>query len=435
MDKSGRSGGVIGGKRSVKPRVVRMSMDRMSTVSRFEVVKFDGSGNFGLWQLRVKDLLMQQGNLAGLAKKKPEKMEADVWEEKQTLAVATIRLCLSDQVMHHMIGLKTPKEIWDKLKTQFMSKTVTTKLYLKQKLYGLKMQEASDLAGHINVFSQMVTDLEQLGVKIETEDKAIILLCSLPSSYEHVVTTLTYGKESIKVEDIIAALLAQELRIKNGAVDGPLGDALLVRGEHSKEKVKEKKKKKVRCYDCGELGHVRRDCPERYQKASANVAMSKSNSDNDGDVLSVSDSVQSTEAWMLDSVSSFHAIHKREWLTSYESGDFVLAYLGDDTGYRAIGVAEIKMRAGVEHVLQGVRHVPGLRRNLISLGALYVDGMLFRAEPDLKTMKIMKGDKTVMIGERTVSHLYKLQGCTIACGVMEDGVAGVAVFSKAAGLR
>jgi hypothetical protein len=174
----------------------------------------------------------------------------------------------------------------------------------EQELYGLKMQEGSNIVGHINVFSQMVTDLEQLGVKIETEDKAIILPCSPPSSYEHVVKTLTYGKESIKVEDITAVLLARELRIKNGAVDGPLGDALLVRGEQSKEKVKEKKKK-VRCYDCGELGHVRRDCPDKYQKASANIAMSKSDSDSDGDVLSVSDSMQSTKAWMLDSASSF----------------------------------------------------------------------------------------------------------------------------------
>jgi hypothetical protein len=41
------------------------------------VVKFDGSGNFGLWHIRVKDLLTQQGNLTGLAEKKPEKMEAD----------------------------------------------------------------------------------------------------------------------------------------------------------------------------------------------------------------------------------------------------------------------------------------------------------------------------------------------------------------------
>jgi hypothetical protein len=86
-------------------------------------------------------------------------------------------------------------------------------------------------------------------------------------------------------------------------------------------------------------------------------------------------------------------------------------------------------------VLQSVRHVPGLHRNLISLGALRGDGMLFWAEPDLKTMNIMKGDKTVMIGERTVSHLYKLQGCTVAGGVMEDGVAGVAVFSERGGFE
>jgi hypothetical protein len=82
-----------------------MSMDRMSGVSRFEVVKFNGSDNFGLWQIRVKDMLTQQGDLVGLAEKKPEKMEADDWEEKQTLAAATVRLCLSDQVMHHVIGL------------------------------------------------------------------------------------------------------------------------------------------------------------------------------------------------------------------------------------------------------------------------------------------------------------------------------------------
>jgi hypothetical protein len=39
---------------------------------------------------------------------------------------------------------------------------------------------------------------------------------------------------------------------------------------------------------------------------------------------------------------------------------------------------------------------------------IYGDGMLYRDEPGLKTMKIMKGDKTVMVGERTMTHLYKL---------------------------
>jgi hypothetical protein len=51
------------------------------------------------------------GKLAGLKEKKPEKMEDDDWKEWQILAAATIRLCLSDQVMHHVIGVEAPKEI------------------------------------------------------------------------------------------------------------------------------------------------------------------------------------------------------------------------------------------------------------------------------------------------------------------------------------
>jgi hypothetical protein len=49
---------------------------------------------------------------------------------------------------------------------------------------------------------------QQLDVKIDDENKAIILLCSLPSSYEP--TIMMFGKGSIKIEDITAALLAQE---------------------------------------------------------------------------------------------------------------------------------------------------------------------------------------------------------------------------------
>uniref|UniRef100_A0A453FXY5 Retrovirus-related Pol polyprotein from transposon TNT 1-94-like beta-barrel domain-containing protein n=1 Tax=Aegilops tauschii subsp. strangulata TaxID=200361 RepID=A0A453FXY5_AEGTS len=69
---------------------------------------------------------------------------------------------------------------------------------------------------------------------------------------------------------------------------------------------------------------------------------------------------------------------------------------------------------GVELMLRGVRHVPGLRRNLISLGVLDDGGMEFCCDRDTMTMKIMEDGVTVMIGERTASYLYKLQGSTIA---------------------
>src|ERR1041385_7688994 len=84
-------------------------------------------------------------------------------------------------------------------------------------------------------------------------------------------------------------------------------------------------------------------------------------------------------------------------------------------------------------MLRGGRHVSGLRRNLISLGVLHDGGMEFRCDRDKKTLETMEDELTVMIGERTASHLYRLQGSTIAGGVTETGVAGIAKGSHGGG--
>ena len=125
----------------------------------------------------------------------------------------------------------------------------------------------------------------------------------------------------------------------------------------------------------------------------------------------------------------------REWFSLYKSGEFGSVYVGDDTGYRVVGIGDIKIKMfdGVERMLRGVRHVPGLRRNLISLGVLHDGGMEFRCDRDKKTLNIMEDEVTVMIGESTASHLYKLQGSTIAGGVMDNGVAGIAEGSHGGG--
>ena len=80
--------------------------------------------------------------------------------------------------------------------------------------------------------------------------------------------------------------------------------------------------------------------------------------------------------------------------------------------------------------------MPGLRRNLISLGLLHDEGWLYQAAPDKKTLRVMREGKTVMVGEKSSAHQYKLMGSVAEGGVMECN-AIVAVFcpkvDKAAG--
>ena len=63
---------------------------------------------------------------------------------------------------------------------------------------------------HINKFNNCVTQLLKIQVKINKEDQDIILLTSLPKSYEIVVTKLLVGKIKLIVDEVSTALLQIE---------------------------------------------------------------------------------------------------------------------------------------------------------------------------------------------------------------------------------
>jgi len=126
--------------------------------------------------------------------------------------------------------------------------------------------------------------------------------------------------------------------------------------------------------------------------------------------------------WILDSASSYHMTPKKEWFASYKSGDFGSVYQGDNAALSVVGIGDIKIKTqdGGEHLLKGVRHVPRLRRNLISLGDLHGNGYVYNVDRDKKTMRVKKGKVTVMKGERMKNNLYKVQGCIVGGGAIKE---------------
>ena len=132
-----------------------------------------------------------------LYKTKPKGMLDIDWKELEAKALATIWLCLGNDVMYHVMDEESLVTVWLKLKSCYMLKSLTNKLYLKQWLYELKMVEGKDLSQHINMFNSVIDDLKRVHVKFEDEDKA----------YENLVIILTWGNESLELEDMTGALL------------------------------------------------------------------------------------------------------------------------------------------------------------------------------------------------------------------------------------
>ncbi len=73
------------------------------------------------------------------------------------------------------------------------------------------MEENTNLFEDLNKFNMLDTELLNFEVMIEEEDKATLLLASLPFLYDHLVTTLLYGKETLELEEVTEALLSLEM--------------------------------------------------------------------------------------------------------------------------------------------------------------------------------------------------------------------------------
>ena len=61
---------------------------------------------------------------------------------------------------------------------------------------------------HLNTFNMLNTELSSFEVNNEDEDKALLLLVSLPTHFNYLVTTLMYGKETVVLDEVTNAFLS-----------------------------------------------------------------------------------------------------------------------------------------------------------------------------------------------------------------------------------
>ena len=92
--------------------------------------------------------------------------------------------------------------------------------------------------------------------------------------------------------------------------------------------------------------------------------------------------------------------------------------MGNDASCKVVGIGNIKIKMfdGVVRMLCDVRHIPDLRKNLISLGTLNYNGFSYKSTSGV--MKVNKCAMTVMKRQKLIENIYKLLGTTIVGGVV-----------------
>jgi len=150
--------------------------------------------------------------------------------------------------------------LWSRLETLYMTKSLPNKLNLKKQLYELRMNKGIAVLEHLNFFKNIISDLLAVDVKIDEEDKALILLSSLSQSYDHIVTTMFYGKKTLILE-VMSTLLSNENRKKQNQKE-QTGWGLVNTGRKGRGEGKKSPGSSKACYFCHRKGHWKNDCKQ-----------------------------------------------------------------------------------------------------------------------------------------------------------------------------
>ncbi|KOM52532.1 hypothetical protein LR48_Vigan09g119100 [Vigna angularis] len=221
------------------------------------------------------------------------------------------------------------------LSSMYEKPSAANKVHLMRRLFNLRMTEGTSTAQHINELNTITIQLSSVGINFDEEVRALILLSSLPESWNATVTAVSSssGSNKLKFDDVRDLVLSEEIRRRESGE--PSTSSVLhteSRGRSStrgtgRGKSKERqsksrnhqssnKSKTIECWNCGKTGHYKNQCRSASKKQEGKDEANVATTSGGGDAL-ICSLENKEESWVLDSGASFHATSQKELFENY----------------------------------------------------------------------------------------------------------------------
>ena len=141
--------------------------------------------NYYTWRFNIKMYLIGKDlwNIVTGAETLSEEATADQkkqFKKRENVSLATICLSIPTSLQIYVRSATTGKEAWDNLEKHFQQKTLSHKIFLRRKLYSVKMEKGDVMTNHVNEIKTVSENLEGIGGPITEHDLIIMLINSLP---------------------------------------------------------------------------------------------------------------------------------------------------------------------------------------------------------------------------------------------------------------
>ena len=95
-------------------------------------------------------------------------------------ACGLIRSWLTQDMKYHVLYETSAMKMWEILEKKYLTKSTESRLLLRKRLYRFQLKKGLSIAEHMNNYTKILAELVNVDVNIKEEDKALILLNSLP---------------------------------------------------------------------------------------------------------------------------------------------------------------------------------------------------------------------------------------------------------------
>jgi hypothetical protein len=311
-----------------------------------------GKENYDTWKLQMEAVLVKNemwGYVNGSIEK-PNNEENTIWEENDKKARADLILAINPNKLRQIKNCVTSNGIWKKLKELYESKGPARKATLLKQLIMSKMNEGETMKNHLNNFFNIIDKLEEMELKIVDDLVTILLLYSIPDSYENFRIAIE-SRDELPKPETLKIKLTEEYEARKSRENQNSPGALLIKKCYKKEdgpkSSKENLRKnnfkeafRVKCHYCKKIGHKAENC---WSKAKARNEISKK-AEVTETVLQINRTKSESQWWCVDSGASSHMCSSKDQFQNIAQNDQVLNLANHSfTKIRGTGNVKIKV--------------------------------------------------------------------------------------------